>query len=301
MKPKKIFRSIFVILITLLVFYLIFKTIDFHTVVNILFKASPFWLMIAGFLSVLSLMGTSKRWQIILNTIGYEISFSKSLRLILATYPLNSIMPSKSGDFIRAYYLRGKISISKTTGSIIAERIFDILLLASLSLIGAVYYGNKALIAVVLLVILAIIIAFVVANKNFNLPIKPSWNKKLNNLALSIEQVSKNRIAFIKIVMTSIGIWILAIIQFHVLFSALGIEVPWFSIIANLPIAVFVGLIPVTLGGMGTRDAAIILLFSGFATNEELMSVGILFSFFRMWLLSFLGLPLTQKLTRGIK
>ena len=65
---------------------------------------------------------------------------------------------------------------------------------------------------------------------------------------------------------------------------------------ANIPIAIFIGMIPVTLGGMGTRDAAIIYLFSEFGTPSELLGVGILFSLIRYWFLSVIGVAFMKKI-----
>jgi hypothetical protein len=42
---------------------------------------------------------------------------------------------------------------------------------------------------------------------------------------------------------------------------------------------------------MGTRDAAIIMVFSGYATSSQLLAVALLFSLFRYWLLAIVGLP----------
>ena len=81
-------------------------------------------------------------------------------------------------------------------------------------------------------------------------------------------------------------------------FYALGINIPLLFTIANIPIAIFIGLVPVTLGGMGTRDAAIIFLFSEYATPSELLGIGILFSIFRYWLLSLIGIPFMKKLIK---
>ncbi len=83
-------------------------------------------------------------------------------------------------------------------------------------------------------------------------------------------------------------------------FYALGSSVPLVVAMANIPIAIFIGLVPVTLGGMGTRDAAIIFLFSVFATPSQLLGVGILFSLFRYWLPSLIGIPFMRKITKQI-
>jgi uncharacterized protein (TIRG00374 family) len=133
------------------------------------------------------------------------------------------------------------------------------------------------------------------AGFNFHLPIKSSWNEKIQNMILSTKLQTKDKKAFLTVVLYSFSIWFLGIIQTLVLFYALGIKVPLLFTIANIPIAIFIGFIPVTVGGMGTRDATICFLFSEYATPSELLSVGILFSFFRYWLPALVGIPFIRK------
>jgi uncharacterized membrane protein YbhN (UPF0104 family) len=57
------------------------------------------------------------------------------------------------------------------------------------------------------------------------------------------------------------------------------------------PLAIFAGLIPVTLGGIGIRDMAIVFLTSGWVAGEQAMAVGILYTATSYWFLGVLGLP----------
>jgi glycosyltransferase 2 family protein len=75
-------------------------------------------------------------------------------------------------------------------------------------------------------------------------------------------------------------------------------NVPLLYTFAALPPALFAGLMPFTLGGMGTRDSVIMLLFEGYATTAQSLTVGILYSFFGRWLLSILGIPFLQRLIK---
>tara|TARA_B110000438_G_C15300639_1_gene431013 strand:- start:62 stop:346 length:285 start_codon:yes stop_codon:yes gene_type:complete len=74
------------------------------------------------------------------------------------------------------------------------------------------------------------------------------------------------------------------------------IDVSLLQTFALAPLAIFLGQLPLTLGGMGTRDLAFINLFSEYATESALLSVGILFSIFRYWLISLLGIPFMLRL-----
>ncbi len=293
---------VFVFAITIAIFYFIFTKIDFYSVLEVLSHANPFYLFIALLLLFVVILITAKRWQTILETMGYNFQYKECFILIMAAFPLTSITPSKSGDVIKAYYLKDKIPASKTVGSVITERMFDVLALVLFSLIGMTFYKKYELAFIVLVILIFIIAIFLLVRDGFNfrLPIKSSWDDKIQNLILSTKLLTKDKKVFSIILSYSLLIWFISIVQTITFFYALGISLPLLFAMANIPVAIFIGLIPVTLGGMGTRDAAIIFLFSGFATPEKLLGVGILFSIFRYWLLSLLGIPFMRMLLKEI-
>jgi hypothetical protein len=75
-----------------------------------------------------------------------------------------------------------------------------------------------------------------------------------------------------------------------------GAAVPIQVVTASLLPAMFAGLLPLTLAGMGPRDSALIFLFEGYATGAQSLSVGLLYAFFFRWLLSLLGLPFLRQI-----
>jgi uncharacterized protein (TIRG00374 family) len=261
--------------------------------VKVLSHANLFYLFIALLLLFVIILIIAKRWQTILETMGYNFRYKECFNLIMAALPLTSITPSKSGDIVKAYYLKDKIPASKTVGSVITERVFDILTLVLFSLIGMTFCKKYELAFIALIILICIIAILLLARAGFNfrLPVKSSRNEKIQNLILSTKLLMNDKKVFSTIMLYSFSSWFLGVVQTLMFFYALGIKVPLLFTMANIPIAIFIGMIPVTLGGMGTRDAAIIILFSEYATPTELLGVGILFSVFRYWLISLIGIP----------
>ena len=64
----------------------------------------------------------------------------------------------------------------------------------------------------------------------------------------------------------------------------------------TFPLAIFISLIPITIAGMGTRDSAIIYLFSSWASPSVCLGVGFLYTLFAYWFLALIGLPIIKKL-----
>ena len=223
--------------------------------------------------------------------------------MILDALPLTSITPAKAGDVIKAYYLKEKVPSDKTIGAVVAERTFDILSLVLLSLIGMLFRQRYELASIAFIILVCIIAIFILARltSSFHLSIiKDSWNEKIQNLILPLRLLTRHKTAFCLVFFYSLLIWFISIVQTLTFFYALGLDIPLLFTVANIPIAIFIGLIPVTLGGMGTRDAAIIFLFSEFASPEKLLGVGILFSIFRYWLLSLIGIPFMRKMVKNV-
>ena len=295
-------KTILVLSITIAIFYFIFTKIDFYSVIEVLSHANLFYLFIALLLIVIILLITAKRWQTILAMMSYNLRYKECFNLIMGALPLTSITPSKSGDVIKAYYLRDKIPASVTIGSVLTERIFDVLTLVLFFLLGMTFCKKYESASIAFVIFTFIIALFLLARASceFHLPIKRSWNEKLQNIILATKLVTKDKKAFSIILSSSLLIWFISVVQTLIFFYALGINVPLLFTMANIPIAIFIGLIPVTLGGMGTRDAAIIFLFSDYATPSQLLGVGILFSVFRYWLLSLMGIPFMRKMMKNV-
>lgn len=291
-------RTLAVIFITIAIFYIIFRKIDIYLVIGVLSHANMFYLLIAIFLLIAIILFEVKRWQTVLSAMGYTVSFSRSFNVLMGSLPLSSITPSKSGDLIRAYYMKDEIPVIKTIGSVLTERVFDLFALIIFSLIGLLFLQKFEFAGIAIIVLLAISVIFFLPNIHSDIPANGSWKYKLYNIMLSMKTLTKNKKAFSYVMLYSLLNWFLSIMQTVMFFYAIGVIIPLSITMANIPIAIFIGLMPVTLGGMGTRDAAIIFLFSGYATSSELLSVGILFSLFRFWLPSLMGIPFMRRLIR---
>jgi len=289
---QKALKPLLVTIITLSIFYLIFTQIDARSVIQILSSANPFYILVSILILALLIPIAVFRWQMILKVTGHPLPFWRCFNIFMAALPLTSISPSKSGDVVKAYYLKDEFPMSKTIGTVYTERVFDLFTLIFLSFAGSLFYRNLEFLIILTPALFIVTLFFITPNANLKIPfIKDSWNSKLHNIMLSMRSLTMCKKEFLVVTFLSLTSWILAVFQTMLFFFALDIDIPFIFIMANIPIAIFVSMIPVTLGGMGTRDAAIIYLFSEFGTSVELLSVGILFSLVRYWLPSLMGLP----------
>ena len=64
---------------------------------------------------------------------------------------------------------------------------------------------------------------------------------------------------------------ILSYTQIYIIAQGLGIELEYFYFILVYPVVFLVELIPVSISGLGTREAALTTLFSGLAARPDII------------------------------
>jgi glycosyltransferase 2 family protein len=289
-------KFLFLLLITVGIFVLLFSRIDFFSMVQILLKINILIFVLALVFTFIMTLIQSRRWQILLHASAIDISFKESFEIFMGTYPFAAIMPAMSSDLIRAIPLKDRYRTSKVIGSCISEKTFDFLILLFILSVGMVLtntwqYLNLVLVSFILIAFLFIIIRF-----GFKLPVNEKWNERLFNVLNSLRLVGKDKFNVMSVLFYTVCLWGLSIFQVVIFFYAVNISVPVTAICAYIPLAIFIGQLPISLGGAGTRDAAIILLFAGYGSTSQLLAIGILFSIFRCWLPAVIGILFMKKM-----
>jgi uncharacterized protein (TIRG00374 family) len=75
---------------------------------------------------------------------------------------------------------------------------------------------------------------------------------------------------------TSVFIWFLHLLQIWMFILALRAHTPFLANLALAPLAILAGLLPLTLAGIGTRDAALILFYHPYLNAPAAAALGIL-------------------------
>ncbi len=98
------------------------------------------YIILSSIFSVISLWSRAYRWNFALNYMGYSSKTSTNLMAISIGYILNLTLP-RSGEFSRALTLQKyeKIPFDKGFGTIISERVIDLLCLLTCVLLALVF------------------------------------------------------------------------------------------------------------------------------------------------------------------
>lgn len=288
-KKHILLRSIILIIITGLIFYFLFSKISFKNVVQIIISSNIYYLLLSILLLLAVLFTVVLRWYCLINTISPRFSFKDALISFMISTPLNSLLPSKMGDFFRVYYFKSE-SLSKIIGTIFTERIFDLFVLIIALFLSSLFLGTK-IFTFLSLILLSLLIIFILAMNGLRKIKMFNINKLANKFLHSLKWVFKNPKKGFFLFFLTILIWLLSFIQIYFLFLSLSLIINFWYFIAAMVIVIFISMIPITIAGMGTRESAILFFFAKLASIEPLLAAGLLFSFTRYWLPSLLGLP----------
>ena len=99
---------------------------------------------------------------------------------------------------------------------------------------------------------------------------------------------------------SSLAAWTFASIIVHLLLLATGSDLSFGVTMSLWPLAIFAGMVPVTVAGMGTRDAAFLLAVRASVDvpvrEESVLAATLGYSLIATWLLVILGLPFAIRL-----
>jgi hypothetical protein len=249
------------------------------------------WLLAALLVTLTLPLFSALRWRGIVSAMGYPIKLRSSLRVTMAVFPLNTFLPSKTGDLAKAAFLREQGGFVPLAGSVLFERMIDVTVLTMISAFGAIRMNRPVVLVLALgcaVVTSGVIVCLVFAHR---LPLPRRLQQKAEDIGRAAHIVIRRGPALMLVILWSVLNWAGAMAEVYCLFRSIGITLPLITILAVFPLAIFAGLIPLTISGMGTRDGALVLLLSGVVTAEGALAVGLLYTTVSYWFLALLGLP----------
>jgi len=108
--------------------YIAFYDVNFGEVLNLVSKASVFWIIILILTFFLGHLVRTVRWKVMLHSVKPEVSFKHLFGALMVGYGVNCVTP-KLGEITRAVVLGRweKLSRSSMLGTVIVERVIDII------------------------------------------------------------------------------------------------------------------------------------------------------------------------------
>ena len=271
---------------------------DLARCVCLLRQAQWHWLVLAICLAgLIPLCGTC-RWAGVVRAQNYhKFPVTVAWRAVMFSHALNSFLPSKTGDFAKAFYFRNNGGISLGMGAIILERLADFLILGALGITGGLISVTFWGIAVGAVLFFGSALAFTVILflKEIKFPLPKGWHTRLGGWSQLFRQWLKKPSSVGLTLGGSLANWGVAGIIVCALASSITGANDWGYLLAIFPLAIVAGLVPVTLSGLGTRDSAFVILLTGHLTTEGATLVALGYTLVAYWLVGLLGVPVALR------
>jgi uncharacterized protein (TIRG00374 family) len=240
------------------------------------------------------------RWMLILDALGHPIPFGRAARAMLATWPMALLAPARASDLLRALAIADLCPPLRGAGSVLAEKAIDVQSLCLLAIVGSIAFGVPlvAVLAAGMLVCEWIFVWALVHRRAAiaKLPLLRRKPEKLEQVLVAFTALLQRPARLALVSATSLVSWILATALFQCLLLMFDAEVGIVATLALWPGAIFAGMLPLTLAGMGTRDAAFIYLLraAGHTPVHEgaVLAATLGYSAVGTWLFAILGIPL---------
>lgn len=113
---------------------------DKQEILNAFQNVNYFWIFVSLFLGLLSHLSRALRWKYLLAPLGYKPRFLNSVFTIFTAYLINLAVP-RAGEVVRASGISKYESIpfEKALGTIVAERIIDVIMLLLIIIVAFFY------------------------------------------------------------------------------------------------------------------------------------------------------------------
>ena len=312
MNIKKLLPLIGIIfLVLILVFF-----VDFNKIFAIFLKINPLYTFVCFFALVPLVILANIEWQILLRKQKIHVSFWYSIKNFFIGYFYGFITPGAVGAYTRSLYLqeKSKAPLPKCISNIIIFNTIDYLALLLLGAIGAVFLSSYFpylfyTIIIVIIFVISLFLFFFKKEKSkilFTKIIKFRIFEMLKyRLEDSIDSFYEDLPRFRDVILP-FGIsffgWVLKYVELFFISALFSFNVPFWNFIMIIAVSDVIASIPISIYGLGTREASLLPLFSMFVpTNEQIIGLS-LFWFVIIWLTpSIIGVFVTIHETKNIK
>lgn len=281
-------RSWFVRGIGLLLFLLILSRIDYRGATRILLGADPLTL-VAAFLLILPMMALKTiRWRRLqrISTIRPG-DFASSLLAYMTGMYAGLVTPGRVGEFLRVKHLTDAgAPLGPAMSTVIWDRLIDIagLLFMGLLALGPLAAQFRGLYFGLLVLTLALAVGIPLVLRGggrVGVATRSALHRlsgrgggvgrRLGEIGAALAE-TLGRIgpseALVLLGLTLAG-WVIYYFQAWLLATTLGIPLGLFPLVVSVTAAAVAAFVPVSISGLGTRDAALVVLLGRFGRPSE--------------------------------
>lgn len=243
--------------------------VNLSHIANAAGSARPQYLLFALLLTGPFLFFKALRWHLMLEAAGVRATFGEAAMSLIGGMGVALITPARLGELVRAAYLRDPQKL-KIAGLVLVDKGFDVLVLMCLSIAGAWdLLGAWAGITFAVLSVLGLVAVYQPVppiRLLLRLPAGIPLRAKIERVAQSLEALDPASVtAFLALTVLS---FVLVLLQFGIVLLS------WQSwsldiVILTFPLVILTNVLPITIGGLGVREAAAAVLLSHYGVSQS--------------------------------
>lgn len=286
----------YVVVIGLAVFGLILWQTDFHAVGGILVSADRALLAAGVLLLVPSFLLKIVRWRFLMRMTGIELPLGRSSTLYLGSMFIATATPGRAGEIAKAFFVRTerKVALGRALVSVVVDRLMEVVIFFGMGVVGILLMtaGMQELLYPVLAFSLALgLLLLLLLNRSLvdwgvtllkKVKVLNKWHgvvaSDVDEFFNGMRELRRPAITLpVLYTVASMFCFLLACVLSA---RALPLDVPARTVVIGVSIAKLVALIPITVAGLGTREATFIYLFglSGIG-RDQVMGFAFLYIF----------------------
>jgi len=261
--------------IGLFIFAFIVARADWHGFADILNRSHIRFLCAGVILTIPIIWIKALRWRLLLSWQGYYVRAWDSFLYYLSSVSLGAITPGRIGEFSKVFYLKkaGISTLSQGLSSVLLDRLLDLSILIAVAMCGMLWLNpwqgakNMALLgfagAVAILILLFTVGDFKrVIGWVYRLIAKSrttgSFKEGLDQFTDGLHALFQWRLW--QAVMLTILAYSLFFYQCFLIAQAFNLPISYSALAVIMAMTNLLTLLPITIAGLGTREAALLFL-----------------------------------------
>lgn len=280
-------REVVSLVVPLVLLAFFARNVDWPQAAGTLRGSNPVWVLLALGVYYASFPLRAWRWALLLREGGLSVAVRPLLRILMLGWFVNCLAPAKLGDLYRSYLVKRRygISLSRTVGVVVAERLLDVFAVFVLLVVGGyiafgrtvlpdlgLVYLSGALLAV--LIVLGFVAIYAVAPRVARF--FPAPARRIGRLFR--EGVLHSFRALPLAGPLTLLVWVCEALRLLFVLSALRLELPYSGVVFVATASSLLTTVPLTPAGFGVVEIAIVYLLStGFGlAGHDAVAVAVL-------------------------
>lgn len=244
------------------------------------------------------------RWKLLLSASGISLSMRDIFAPYSAGLAVSVITPGKVGDVFRCFLIdRSRIKLASSLGSVMTERLQDLILLLLLSGYGVFSLRRLDVVPIIATAFIIFFLITIFASRRFarfvfrlSLPVisrvvgGASHTDPARTFYYTVRKSATRPEFYLSILLTAF-IWGLEFFRISMISKFLGMQIPFSSVVSVYPAAIVVGVVTMIPGGLGSTDLSVFALLTLLGYPAYFLSALIVVDrFVSYWYVIFFGL-----------